>query len=186
MNVDISRLDALPPLGIGTHPSILEGACILESRPPTVAGDPWSDHPACACPVITAFLISWNDALPDDERDALLRPLIPRVVGTRANATVERRRALLAADWLVRVHTPAWLRLAQLDAHAAALEALPEITDPAQCPSLMPALVAARDAAGDPAAAWDAASASLAPTRLRLQQSALTLVERMIEVGATP
>ena len=183
MNVDISRLDALPPLSSGSHISPEEGACVMEAVA-YIAGEPWSDHPTCACPVITTFLISWNDALPDDERDALLRPLIPRVVGTRATATVERRRALIAADWLMRVHTPAWLRLAKLDAHAAALEALPEITDLAQFPSLMPALVAARDVAA--AAAGAAAGASLAPTRLRLQQSALALVERMIAAGATP
>jgi hypothetical protein len=123
----------------------------------------------------------------------------------------------MAADWLIRVHTPAWLRLAKLDAHADALAALPEIADFAQCPSLMPTLnaakqdadaardaawdaardaawdaarAAARDAARDAAraaardaardAAWDAAWDALSTTRRELQQSALTLVARMI------
>jgi hypothetical protein len=99
----------------------------------------------------------------------------------------------MAADWLIRVHTPAWLRLAKLDAHADALAALPEITDFAQCPSLMPTLNAAKqdaDAAGAAAgaaaraaaraAAEAAARDALSTTRRELQQSALTLVARMI------
>ena len=41
-----------------------------------VAGEPWSDNPACACWTIGNFLREWNDVLPDADRDALLRPLI--------------------------------------------------------------------------------------------------------------
>src|SRR6185437_13254612 len=79
------------------------------------------------------------------------------------------RRALMASDWLVRVHTPAWLRLAKLDEAAAALEQLPEIIAMAQIPSIRGPIEAARrdavaawDAAGDAAwdAAWDAAGAA--------------------------
>ena len=142
--------------------------CVMEAVA-FVAGEPWSDHPECACPVICAFMQSWNDGLPDVERDALLRPLIPRLIGTRSTKEVERRRAVMAADWLVRTHTPAWLRLAGLTEQADAIASLPEITDFLQCPSLMPTLRAARtdaDAAGSAAgsaawnAAWDAAWAA--------------------------
>jgi hypothetical protein len=139
-----------------------------------VAGESWSDHPECTCPVLTALMVAWNDALPNnEERDRLLKPLIPFLVGTRSTSEVEKRRATMAADWLIRVHTPAWLRLAKLNDQAALLEALPKITDFAQCPSLMPTLQAVRkdgaaagaaagDAAGDAArdAAWDAAWAA--------------------------
>ncbi|GGG51478.1 hypothetical protein GCM10010964_43360 [Caldovatus sediminis] len=154
--LDLTKLDALGPLKAGAHPGPDAGACVMEALS-YVAGEPWSDSPDCCCPVIAAFLRAWNDGLPDDERDALLRPLIPRLVGTRATPAVERRRALLAADWMVREHTPAWLRPAGLTAQADALAGLPEITDVAQVPSIRSAIEAAQR---DAAAAWDAAWAA--------------------------
>ena len=176
------RIAALPPLKKGSHSTIAEGACVMELVS-YVAGLPFSDHPECVCPVIGAFMRAWNDGLPDSERDALLRPLIPVILNTRGNKTMERRRSFMAADWLVREHTPAWLRLAGLTAQADALAGLPEITDMAQVPSIRGSIEAARkdaaaagDAAGD--AAWDA----LNPTRLALQQSAVRLVERMAAI----
>ena len=164
--------------------------CVMEAEA-FVHGKPWSDHDPEACPVISTFLRSWNDALPTDaDRDRLLKPLLGRIIGTKSTKEIENRRATMAADWLVRVNTPAWLRLAGLTVHAAALESLPEITDFAQCPSLMGTLNAARtDAAAARAAAWDAARdaarAAAAPTVLALQDSALQLVNRMIEVKAS-
>ncbi len=158
--IDLTRIEVIPPLSVGNHDSLSQGACIMEAAA-YVAGEPWSDHPQCVCPIIGAFLRSWNDALPSDERDPLLRSLIPAVIGTRGSKALEQRRATMAADWLVRSHTPAWLRLAGLNAQAKALEMLPEITDFARCPSLMPALNAARtDADAAWAAAGDAARAA--------------------------
>ena len=29
-----------------------------------IAGEPWSDSPQCASPVIAAFMRAWNDSLP--------------------------------------------------------------------------------------------------------------------------
>src|SRR6266852_112630 len=73
--------------------------CVMEAVA-FVAGEKWSDNPECACPVISAFLRSWNDALPTDaERDRLLKPLIPKLVGTR-NKALEEKRGLMAADWM--------------------------------------------------------------------------------------
>lgn len=109
--------------------------CVMEAVA-FVAGESWSDHPECACPVISAFLRSWNDGLPSDaERDRLLKPLIPKLVNTK-NKKLEERRSLMAADWLVRVHTPAWLRLAGLTSRAENLEQLPEIISMEQVPSI--------------------------------------------------
>ena len=117
--------------------------CVMEAVA-FVAGEKWSDAPECACPVISAFLRSWNDALPTDaDRDRLLRPLIPKMVNTR-HPEREERRMMLAADWLIRVHTPAWLRLAGLTAEAGALADLREITGMAQVPSIRGPLEAAR------------------------------------------
>src|SRR5712664_2641057 len=123
-----------------------------------VAGEKWSDNPECACPVISAFLRSWNDGLPTDaDRDRLLKNLIPRLVNTR-NKSLEEKRSLMAADWLVRVHTPAWLRLAGLVQQAESLEPLPEITSMSQIPSIRGPIEAVRnDATAARDAAWAAA-----------------------------
>ena len=112
--INESRLAEVATLSSGDHGGIDEGMCVMEAVA-YVAGEPWSDAPACACPVITAFMVSWNDSLPSNEdRDRLLKPLIPSIVGTRSTPEVEQRRATMAADWLIRVHTPAWLRAAKL------------------------------------------------------------------------
>ena len=181
------RLEKIQSLSlkVGSHSPDSE-MCVMEAVA-FVAGERWSDSPECACPVISVFIRSWNDALRSDaDRDRLLKPLIPRLIGTR-NPALEQKRSLMAADWLVRVNTPAWLRLAGLDFHADALANLPEITDMAQVPSLRGPIEAARkdaNAARDAAwaAAWDAAWGKLKPTMDMLQLSAGQLIERMIEV----
>jgi hypothetical protein len=143
-------------LNSGGHNDFESGFCVMEAVS-YVAGEPWSDIPQCACPVIATFLRGWNDALPDDLRTDLLRGLIPRLVGTKSTPEVELKRSLLAADWLVRIHTPAWLRLAGLNAQAESLSGLPEITAMAQVPGINPAIEAVRR---DAAAAWVAAGAA--------------------------
>jgi hypothetical protein len=133
-----------------------------------VAGEPWTDHPKCASPVIGAFLRSWNDAMNDDDRQMLL-PLIPRLVGTASTRDVEGRRAWMATDWLVRECAPAWLRLAGLNDHAHTLEQLAALTDASSARAAQPTIVEARKAgdaawaaarAAARAAAWDAAMAT--------------------------
>jgi len=127
--------------------------CVMEAVA-YVAGEKWSDNPECACPIISAFLRSWNDSLPTDaERDRLLKPLIPKLVNTR-NKSLEEKRGVMAADWLIRTHTVAWLRLAGLNAQADSLANLPEITAFSQLPSIRGPIEAVRK---DASAAWDAA-----------------------------
>ena len=154
------RLAEVVTLGSGAalYPDMAAGMCAMEAAA-YIAGEPWSDHPKCVCPVLGAFMRSWNDGLKSNaERDRLLLPLVPKLIGTRGSKALEVRRATMACDWLVRSHTPAWLHLANLGEQAAALEMLPEITDFARCPPLMPALKAARSAsAAASAAAWHAA-----------------------------
>ena len=65
-------------LKAGGHPEDGE-FCIMEAVA-FVAGEPWSDHPACASQVIGAFMRSWNDAL-DDEGRQKLKPYVRRLVG---------------------------------------------------------------------------------------------------------
>lgn len=150
-------------LSPGAHSSPEEGMCAMEAVA-WLAGEDWSDGPACTSPVIAAFVRSWNDALPDDERQQLRR-YIPRLVGTNAGRETDDRLAWMAADWLVRVHAPAWLRLAGLTEQAALVEGMPEVTAvtapsiKAPLAAVRQAAAAARDAAGVAArdAAWDAA-----------------------------
>lgn len=125
-----------------------------------IAHEPLSDAPNCASPVIGAFIRAWNDALSQEDRDALILPLVPRLVGTSGPEALENRRAALAADWLVRGHAPTWLRLAGLTTQAQALANLPEIVDFANTARLFGPLeaaqkhaAAARGAIGD--AGWD-------------------------------
>jgi hypothetical protein len=179
--VNQERLQRVRALAIGAHFADKDKMCAMEAVA-FVAGEPWSDHPKCASRVIGAFMRNWNDSLPDNERNELLLPLIPRLVGTCGSAKLEKRRSLMAADWLVRVHTPAWLRLAKLDKQADLLADLPEITSMAQVPSIWAPLEAVRnDAAAARAAAWAAAGAALKDTKRDLQLSARHLVERMID-----
>ena len=83
ITVDQDRLARIGELHKGSHspPNGEFEACVMEAVS-YVAGEPWSDAPKCACPVITAFMISWNDGLQSDaERTRLLKPLIPLIVG---------------------------------------------------------------------------------------------------------
>src|SRR5690348_10038049 len=125
--------------------------CIMEAVA-YVAGEPWSDQPACVSPVIGAFLRSWNDVLDDTDRQ-MLKPLIPQVIGTRTTAADEDARAWLAVDWSVRTLTPAFLRLAGLTDNADAVASLQRIDCSAR-------LIAARDELERARSASDAASAA--------------------------
>jgi hypothetical protein len=124
-----------------------------------VAGEPHSDHPQCACPVITAFVLEWNDRLGNEDRQRLIKPLIPRVVGTRSTRKIEEARGYLALDWFLRVMTPAWLDLVEeLQPHAATMRAAAPVVDLASARTFAPTSAAVRDAAWD--AAWDAGAAA--------------------------
>ena len=154
---DTLDLDTLH-LNSGGHGNPAEGTCVMEAVA-MLAGEPFSDHPACASPVIGAFLRSWNDALDDDTRQTLKR-YIPRLVGSKGTPEQEERRSWMALDWLVRVQAPAWLRLAGLNAQADILANLTEVTADT-CPSIRGPLQAVReDARAAGAAAWDAAWAA--------------------------
>ena len=155
-SIDTARLAEIKTLKSGSHNTVAEGMCAMEAAA-WIAGEKFSDHPECVCPVIGSFMRSWNDGLPDADRTALLLPLIPLTIGTRGSPELAARRSFMAFDWLVRTHTVAWLRLAKLDTQAAFLEALPEITAMAQIPSIRgPIEAVCRDAVASGASAWAA------------------------------
>ncbi|MGH7722080.1 MAG: hypothetical protein ACRENL_04485 [Candidatus Dormibacteria bacterium] len=168
------------PILVGSHSPDGE-MCVMEMVA-YVAGEEWTDRPRCASPVISDFLRVWNDAMNDEDRQ-MLKPLIPRLVGSNASKAMELRRSHMALDWYIRVSASAWLRLALLDAEADALGALGEVTDATSAWAAQTALGRAQksaQAAGS--AAWSAAGSALRPTVEHLQREALVLVERMLAV----
>jgi hypothetical protein len=79
------------------------------------------DQPECACPVIGAYVIRGNDAMPDDVRQRLIAYL-PRIAGSRsADHEAARLRVMVMAA--VRVFAPHALDAAGLHDHAATLRA---------------------------------------------------------------
>jgi hypothetical protein len=84
-------------LSAGKHSSPQEGACVMELAS-MLAGEQFTDHPACVCPVIASFLRAYNDSVDDDRRQDLYR-FASRVVGSRASTRVQRARADRLAEW---------------------------------------------------------------------------------------
>ena len=133
--------------------------CVMELSA-YIAGEPWSDHPECVSPAISAFLRSWNDGVPTDFRQRL-KPYAVKVLHTNTGAADETTRAWMATDWLVRVQAPAWLSLAGLTREAANLRDLPALTSSEIATAVQVTLSDARAKASAAwAAAWDAAGAA--------------------------
>lgn len=87
--------DIMPILSAGAHKSPTEGACVMEMAS-YLAGEVWSDSPACTHPVLARMAQIVNDRLPDSERGVLL-DLLPRLMGTAATGTNEEQRRLSVA-----------------------------------------------------------------------------------------
>ncbi|ADB52076.1 hypothetical protein [Conexibacter woesei] len=84
-------------LSKGKHAAPTEGACVMELAS-MLAGEPFSDRPASACPVIGGFLRAYNDRVDEDRRQDLYR-YAAEVVGTRGTAEVERARESRCLEW---------------------------------------------------------------------------------------
>ena len=117
----LERLALLPTitLSAGGHKSPEAGMCIMEAIS-YIAGERFSSHPECACPVITGFMISFNDTLFDNTaRDRWIKPFIPAIVGSRIfqadgkeDKDVLMRRSLIAGDAALRRFVPFTLDIA--------------------------------------------------------------------------
>lgn len=191
----------------GSHKSREDGLCVMEAVA-YVAGEPHSDHPECADPVITRLAIWLNDSCGDSLRQELLQGLPFRIVGTKATPEIECRRAFMAADWAVRFVAPVALRAANMESIATKLEGLGEVNGSASdsaasaAGSVARSAHAARSAAGasaagsaasaaayaDDAAAYAAAAAAAAGAAARyaalekIQRSCAALIDRMIRL----
>jgi hypothetical protein len=131
MNIDEERLAKLNEVTLkkGSHNSPGEGMCANEATA-WLAGEKHTDAPGCACPVIAQATMRLNDAIPwDDMRTELLRPLLPRLIGTRAGREVMLKRAYVAADMAVRVFAPLALEKRGRLELAERLRSLTEVTD---------------------------------------------------------
>jgi len=108
--------------------------------------------PRGVSPVLHAYGMRLNDALPDDRRQELRRYLpngTSPLAGTAKDGK-DTTRGYIALDWLIRISTPAWLDLAGLTADAAALRDLRRVDGSAAVKAAGPVV---RDARGHAAAA---------------------------------
>ena len=175
MRTSRPELDTLV-LTRGSHVSREQGVCLMEAVA-WWAGEGHSAAPRCVSPVLREFGLSWNDGIPSNDARNQLKRYVPLLPGTHTGPADDEVRSWMALDWLVRVHAPAWLRLAGLIQQAAQVEALPELrAGMIEGTSVMPTLNAARAAA----------RAALQPAVYRLQESAHDLFARMITVGRAP
>jgi hypothetical protein len=96
----------------GKHASPEKGVCVMELAS-MLAGEPFSDHPASACPVIGSFLRAYNDSVSDDRRQELYA-YAARVVDSRCGTAVQRRRAERVAEWAMQMQQRRWTRILPL------------------------------------------------------------------------
>lgn len=75
--------DGIPVLSRGRHLWPRRGACFMEYAS-VLAGERWSDHPACTHPLLAELARQVNDNTGDAERQQLTM-LIPSVVGRRGD-----------------------------------------------------------------------------------------------------
>ena len=86
----------LPTLSRGKHRSPRKGACFMEFAS-LLAGERWSDHPACTHPLLAAVARHVNDFTSDAGR-VRLAELIPSVIGlTGEDLHIDARIALGSA-----------------------------------------------------------------------------------------
>ena len=97
-------------LSRGAHRSPDEGACVMELVS-MLAGEPFSDRPETACPVIGAVLRAFND-LADDERRQELLECAAAVVGSRRPELEDARaRHCVAVALDYHSRQPRWRRV---------------------------------------------------------------------------
>ncbi len=137
----IATPELMPTLSAGRHRTARQGACFMEFAS-YLAGERWSDHPACTHPLLAALARDVNDLTSDDGRSALM-PLVTRVIGLNGDdpllqaslavragvaalpiASMERQRALAAGllGVIASVDSPELSALAE-DALAAVPDA---------------------------------------------------------------
>lgn len=105
-------------LSAGSHTCPLEGMCVMEMVS-FLAGEKWSDRPACSSAVISKFAQIINDKTGQEGRDHL-QLYIPKLLGT-ASPKHEKARCEYLVWQSIRVFTPIVLEVAELHIHAERL-----------------------------------------------------------------
>ena len=99
---DVQPPDLLPILSPGKHRNPRTGACFMELAS-LLAGERWSDHPACTHPLLAAVARHVNDHTSDAGRQRLAE-LIPSVIGlTGDDLHIDARMALRSATMALPV-----------------------------------------------------------------------------------
>ncbi len=200
IDIEAKRLIDTQDLSYGSHNRPGDGLCAMEMVA-HLAGEQHSDHPRCACPVLTGFTIRLNDAMPDLWRRRL-KPYLPYLVDTRDGREAER--AELLAWRAVRVFVPIalaaggqpdraeWLRHFE-GSLTAASDACYAIYSSAHHPAAAAAAAYAAHAARAPrviraADASNASDAAIAAARLKpnaVWRLALEALGDAIAIGAS-
>jgi hypothetical protein len=84
-------------LSAGRHASPDAGMCVVELAS-VLAGEPFSDRPHSVCPVIAAFLRTYNDRSEPARRQDLI-PYAAKIVGSVVDLQSERARTAQCVDW---------------------------------------------------------------------------------------
>jgi hypothetical protein len=93
----------------GKHDSPEQGVCVMELAS-MLAGEPFTDRPACVDPVIGGFLRAYNDTI-DGRRRQDLYAIAARVVGSARGLALEQARAArLLAFAEAHRRRPRWQR----------------------------------------------------------------------------
>jgi len=132
----------------GSHTDREKGVCVMEAVA-WLAGEPHSDTPACACPIICKASNIMNDCAPSDEiRTSVLKPYLTRLVGSKATPEIEKRRMFAIADLAVRTFAADAMESARLPEEAKKLRALGVIVDEPTAKAAALAAEGAAEAAG--------------------------------------
>jgi hypothetical protein len=121
--------DGVPVLSRGRHRSPRRGACFMEFAS-FLAGERWSDHPACTHPLLAQLARRVNDLTSDAGRQELV-PLIPSVVGRLGDddTWITLPVAVAATPILdVPEATQRVLAAGLLSAHRVCVQAGPDLT----------------------------------------------------------
>ena len=100
-----------------------KGLCVMQAVDYISSGG-LSDHPECACAILTNYAIALNDRFNDKDRQKL-KPLIPLLVGTLSDdkLRIARKRFIMWRN--VTVTYPLILDLFKVDEYAKVLREVP-------------------------------------------------------------
>jgi hypothetical protein len=134
----------MPVLGRGKHRTPKSGACFMEYAS-WLAGERWSDHPACTHPAVAALARLVNDCSSDGRRSELVT-LVPSVIGLAGDG---RRTSINVAVRALSSAIPvvSYGRQRALAAGALRLTALVDSRDAVEQELLADALETVPDAA---------------------------------------